>query len=183
LALGAGWFALSVLVHAQQPKIIRIGYLANQSPSQAPVSTNAFRQGMQELGYVEGKTVAFDWRSAEGKPERYSKLAAELVELKVDIIVAAGGTPGMLAAKQATSTIPIVFTGGSDLVALGVVASHSRPGGNVTGVSLGGPELYGKRLELLKETLPGLSRVGYLRNPDNPAARFTTEEIIKAGRA
>jgi putative ABC transport system substrate-binding protein len=183
LTVSAGWFVLSVLVHAQQPKIIRLGYLANQLPSQAPVSTNSFRQGMQELGYVEGKTVVFEWRSADGKPERYPALAAELVELRVDVIVAAGGTPGMLAAKQATSTIPIVFTGGSDLVALGVIASHSRPGGNVTGVSLGGPELYGKRLELLKQTVPRLSRVGYLRNPDNPAARFTSEEIIKASRA
>jgi putative tryptophan/tyrosine transport system substrate-binding protein len=171
------------VAEAQPKQVPRIGYLSTQFASRVPASTNAFRQGLGELGYVEGKNIAIEYRWAEGKNDRLPELAAELVRLKVDVIVAAGGTPGMLAAKNATSAIPIVFTGGSDVVALGLVASLVRPGGNITGVSLGGPELYGKRLELLKETVPGLSRVGYLRNSDNPASRLTEEEITAAARA
>jgi len=182
-ALGVLFLALCICADAQQSKKIpRIGYLSGQSASRVPASANAFRQGLGELGYIEGKNIAIEYRWAEGKNDRLPELAAELVRLRVEVIVA-GGTPGTLAAKNATSAIPIVFTGGSDVVALGLVASLARPGGNITGVSLGGPELYGKRLELLKETVSGLSRVGYLRNPDNPASRLTQEEIVAAARA
>ena len=180
LAMVLPWLHLA---EAQQPKQIpRVGYLSTQFASRVPASTNAFRQGLGELGYVEGKNIAIEYRWAEGKIERLPDLAAELVRLKVDVIVA-GNTPGIQAAKNATRAIPIVFAGlGTDPVEIGFVASLARPGGNITGVGAGGPELYGKRLELLKETVPGLARVAYLRNPDNPASRLTQEEIRAAAR-
>lgn len=165
-ALSALLFAFSVRAEAQQPgKIPRIGYLSTQSASRVPASAIAFPQGLGELGYIEGKNIAIEYRWAEGKNDRFPDLAADLVRLKVDVIVV-GGTPTILAAKNATNSIPIIFSGlGTDPVGLGFVASLARPGGNITGVGSGGPELYGKRLELLKETVPRLARVGYLRNP------------------
>jgi putative tryptophan/tyrosine transport system substrate-binding protein len=185
ITLAALLFALSFTVEAQQPtKIPRIGFLSGQSESRIADRSNAFRKGLSELGYIEGKNIAIEYIWAEGKIERLPDLAADLVRLRVDVIVAAGGTPGIRAAKNATSTIPIVFAGlGTDPVELGFVVSLARPGGNITGVGSGGPELYGKRLELLKEAVPGLSRAGYLRNPDNPASRLTGKEIQAAARA
>ena len=162
LALCALLFALCFSADAEQPKEVpRIGWLgAGSSPSQLP-RTEAFRRGLRDLGYVEGKSIVIEWRYAEGKPDRLPALAAELVHLKVDIIVT-GGISATRAAKEATSTIPIVMTQDSDPVANGFVASLARPGGNITGLSTLAPEIGGKQLELLKETLPRLSRVAVL---------------------
>jgi putative tryptophan/tyrosine transport system substrate-binding protein len=185
LILASFMLATVHLAEAQQPaKIPQIGFLSGQSATQVADNTNAFRKGLGDLGYIEGKNIAIEYRWAEGKIERLPDLAAELVRRRVDVLVAAGGTPGIRAAKNATSTIPIVFAGlGTDPVELGFIASLARPGGNITGVGSGGPELYGKRLKLLKEAVLGLARVAYLRNPDNPASRLTQEEIRAAARA
>jgi ABC-type uncharacterized transport system substrate-binding protein len=155
-------FALCVSAEAQQPtKTPRIGYLAANSLSAFSDRVEAFRQGLRELGYVEGKTILIEWRSAEGKLDRLPELAAELVRLKVDIIVTAGGG-ATRPAKKATSTIPLVMTRDSDPVANGFVTTLARPGGNITGLSTLAPEISGKRLELLKDVIPQLSRVAVL---------------------
>jgi putative ABC transport system substrate-binding protein len=133
------------------------------------------------LGYVEGQNIAIEYRLAEGNNDRLPGLAAELVRLKVDIIFAAGGTHGVVA-KKSTSAIPIIFVGATDPVAAGLVDSLARPGGNITGFSIGAPGLYGKRLELLKETIPRLARVGLLLNPANPSAEFMLKETRTAGQ-
>ena len=137
---------------AQQPtKIPRIGYLSGGFPSADAPRTEAFQEGLRELGYVEGKNILIEYRHAEGKLDRLSALAAELVRLKVDVIVTGGGGGATRAAKEATKTIPIVMAGDVDPVAQGSVTSLARPGGNVTGLSTLTPEISGKRLELLKE--------------------------------
>src|SRR4029077_21145769 len=133
----------------QAAKIARIGYLAG-NPAVNPHIAEAFRQGLRDLGYVEGRNVVIEYRDAEGKRERLPALAAELVALKVDVIVTGGGTPTAVAAKQATRTVPIVFTSATDPVTDGLVTSLARPGGNVTGLSNLNPELVGKCLEQLK---------------------------------
>ena len=155
--------AFGVTAEAQQPKKVpRIGYLAGASPAALSALVKAFRQGLRELGHVEGKNIVIEWRQAEeGKLDRLSELAAELVRLKVDIIVT-GGPTDTRAAKDATATIPIVMAADSDPVGNGFVASLARPGGNITGLSRMSPELAGKRLELLKEVVPRLSRVAVL---------------------
>jgi putative tryptophan/tyrosine transport system substrate-binding protein len=156
------------LAEAQQPgKVPRIGFLAGPSSSFFLPRLNAFRDGLHDLGYFEGKNIVIEYRYAEGKLDRLPDLAAELVRLKVDLIVAAS-TPGVLAAKKATNTIPIVMQTG-DPVGTGLVASLARPGGNVTGLTLLAPDLGGKRLELLKEAFPKVSRVAVLWNSTNPA--------------
>jgi len=142
----------------------------------------AFRQGLRELGYVEGQNIVIEWRSAEGKFERQGELAVELVRLKVDVIVSSGPTMTR-AAKEATSTIPIVMAFDSDPVGNGFVTSLARPGGNVTGLSALSPELSGKQLELLKEIIPRLSRVAVLGNSAEPANRKTFKEIELAAGA
>jgi ABC-type uncharacterized transport system substrate-binding protein len=163
------WLLITVLlstaspVESQQPrKMHRIGFLVASSASFYSSRIEAFRQGLRELGYVEGKTISIEYRFADGRDDRLRELAAELVRLKVDIIVAAAGA---LAAKNATTTIPVVFAASGDPVARGIVGSLARPGGNVTGLSILAPELSGKRLELLKETFPKVIRVGFLWNP------------------
>src|SRR6266511_2467050 len=151
--------AVAVKAGAQQPtKIPRIGYLSGSSPSTAPGRRKAFRQGLRELGYVEEKNIVIEWRYAEGKFDRLPALAAELVRLKVDIIVTAG-PQATRPAKQATSTIPIVMAQDPDPVGNGFVASLARPGGNITGLSSLALELSGKQLELMKEIVPRLSHV------------------------
>ena len=141
----------------------------------------AFRQGLRELGYIEGKNIIIEWRSAEGKPERRSELAAELVRLKVDVIVSAGPTVTR-AVKEATSTIPIVMAQDTDPVGSGFVASLARPGGNITGLSALAPEMSGKQLELLKEIVPKLSRVAVIGNSTNPGdAQALRETVLAAG--
>jgi putative ABC transport system substrate-binding protein len=161
-ALGALLLALSFPLDAQQlAKVFRIGVLLTGSASTQQSRIDAFRQGLHELGYVEGKNVVLEFRYAEGKRERFADLAAEMVRLKPDVIVV-GSTGFTAAAKQATSTIPIVVGGAGDLVGTGLVASLARPGGNVTGSTDIAPDLSGKRLELLKEAIPKARRVAVL---------------------
>src|SRR5215469_8093499 len=158
--LGAMLFALCLSAEAQQPtKIPRIGYLSGGFSSAGAPRTDALRLGLRELGYVEGKNIVIDYRHAEGELDRLSALAAELVRLKVDVIVTGGGGGATRAAKEATKTIPIVMAGDVDPVGQGSVTSLGRPGGNITGLSTLAPEISGKRLELLKEIVPKLSRV------------------------
>ena len=159
LALCAMLFALCSPTDAQQPtKIVRIGYLGANSLSINLDRPEAFRQGLRELGYIEGKNIVIEWRSAEGKQDRLPALAAELVRLNVDIIIT-GGPPSTRAAKKATVTIPIVMGFDNDPVGNGFVASLARPGGNITGLATLAPGISGKLLELLKEVVPRLSRV------------------------
>ena len=151
-----------VVAQAQQAgKIFRIGFLDLSTASGIAVLVDAFRQELSKLGWIEGKNVAIEYRFAEEKPERLPELAADLVRLKVDLIVVSG-TPGALAAKNATTTIPIVMTNAGDPVGAGLVASLARPGGNVTGLSSLSSELITKRLEILKDAIPKLTRVGLL---------------------
>jgi len=162
----------------QAAKIARIGSRSlNRSPN--PHLHEAFRQGLRDLGYVEGHNVVIEYRDAEGKPERLPALAAELVALKVDVIVTGGGTPPALAAQQATRTIPIVFASAPDPVTDGLVTSLARPGGNVTGSSNLNPELVGKCLEQLKQAVPGVSQVALLWQPGAMAER--TEHDMRKG--
>ena len=146
------------------------------------VRVEAFRQGLRELGYVEGKNIVIEWRSGEGKPEREGELVAEALRLKVDVIVTSGPTMTR-AAKRATVTIPIVMAFDSDPVGNGFVASLARPGGNITGLSALSPELSGKQLELMKEIVPKLSRVAVLGNSNEPANPKTLKEIELAAEA
>ena len=153
----------------QAASLPRIGFLAPYSPSEPRVAryVQAFREGLHELGYVEGQNVAFEFRWAEGQYDRLPGLAADLVSLDVNVIVA-GTPPAVRAAKQATGTIPIVMAAVADPVAMGFISSLARPGTNITGVSMMLPDLVGKQLELLKEVLPRVSRVALLGNPANP---------------
>lgn len=183
------WSALAFLVMlaigtlpagAQQPtKVPRIGVLISGSPTTHRFMADAFRQDLRELGHIEGQNISLEYRWAEGKLDRLPDLAAELVRLKVDVIVV-GGTTAVRAAKQATSTIPIVVFGAGNLVGAGLVASLARPGGNITGTHDLSPEVSSKRLELLKETVPKLSRVAVLRNTAASASEL--REIEAAAR-
>jgi putative ABC transport system substrate-binding protein len=162
VALGAALLALCVPASAQQPgKIPRVGILISASPSIASRNIQAFQQGLRELGYVEGKNIIMEYRYAEGKPEGYPELAAELVRLQLDLIVT-DTSLATQAAKNATKTIPVVFTAANDPVGDGQVASLAKPGGNLTGFSLLAPELNAKRLELLKEVAPKATRIAFL---------------------
>ncbi len=182
-ALCAMLFSLCFPAQAQQPaKIPRIGYLEAVSPSIGAVRSEAFRQGLRELGYVEGKNIVTEYRYAEGKRDRLPALAAELVRLKVDVIVTAGAS-ATRAAKKATSTIPIVMAQDSDPVGKGIVASLARPGGNITGLSTLAPEISGKQLELLKEIVPKLSRVAVLGTSTRPGNAQTLREVELAAGA
>jgi len=169
LTLAVGLATMPPAAEAQQAgKVPRIGFLSPSSPSDPRNQRRleAFRQGLRELGYVEGRNIALEVRWAEGKFERLPDLAAELVRLKVDVIVVSA-VPAIQAAKEATRTIPIVMAVVVDPVATGLFASLARPGGNITGQSMMAPELVGKQLELLKEMVPKVSRVALLWNPDN----------------
>ena len=168
--LGGAAVAWPVAVRAQQPtKTYRIGMLELVSPALNTAQLDAFRKGLREFGYVEGQTYKIEYRSADGQAERFPELADELVRLGVDLIVARG-TPASIAAKNATRTIPLVFLGGGDPVIDGLVDSLARPGTNITGVTNIAPVLVGKRLELLKETSPKLSRVAVLWDPRGPSS-------------
>ena len=168
------------LAEAQQPtKIPRIGYLIGASF--IPVRSEALRQGLREFGYVEGKTIFIEWRSGEGKPERLPALATELVRLKVDVIVTAGPV-ATRPAKEATSTIPIVMTNEGDPVGTGFIASLARPGGNVTGLSTLAPEISGKRIELLKEIIPNLSRVAVFGTSTRSDNAHSLKEVDLAAK-
>jgi len=165
---------------AQQPKKIpRIGYLSRFDPATESARAEAIRLALRERGYIEGQNIAFEYRYAEGKLDRAPELAAELVRLKVDVIVVPGGAPWIQAAKNATKTIPIVMmSGGSDPVEEGLVESLARPGGNVTGISTLTRELGGKRLELLKEAVPKLARVAVLYDPAIPFFARDVKEVL-----
>jgi len=170
------------LAEAQQAgKVPRIGFLLGSSPGPDP-RVEAFRQGLRDLGYIEGKNIAIEWRYAEGKEDRLPELAAELVRLNVEIIVT-DGTYVTRAAKNATKTIPIVMASDGDPVGNGFVASLARPGGNVTGLANLLAGLSGKRLELLKEAVPGLSRVGVIWNPENPSSVSGFKDTQEAAKA
>jgi putative ABC transport system substrate-binding protein len=175
--------AVGVTAQAQQPAgIPRIGILITPSGSVFPARVEAFRQRLRQLGYVEGKNILIEYRYAEGKSERLPDLAAELVRLKVDIIVTIGPGP-TLAAKKASGTIPIVFAGASDPVGTGIVSSLARPGGNITGLSLMAPDLDGKRLELLKEAFPKVARVAFLWNPSGARGNLPLTDMEAAAKA
>jgi putative ABC transport system substrate-binding protein len=173
-------FALCLSAQAQQPKKVpRIGYLSAIEPAREAIRSEAIRNGLRDLGYVEGQNIAFEYRYAEGKLDRFPELAAELVRLKVDVIVVAGGDPWIRAAKNATKTIPIVMVGvGADPVEAGIVKSLARPSGNVTGLTNLGPELGGKRLELLKESVPKLARIAVLYDPSAPGSAREMKELL-----
>jgi putative ABC transport system substrate-binding protein len=160
----------------QQTKIPRIGYLTAARLSAIANRTEAFRQGLRDLGYIQGKNIIIEWRAGEGNFDRLPSLAAELVSLKVDVIVT-GGEAATRPAKDATSLIPIVMTQDSDPVGSGFVSSLARPGGNITGLSTLGPERSGKRLELSKETVPGLSRVAVFGTSTEPSNARELKEI------
>ena len=177
--LGGAAAAWPLGASAQQTaKVPRIGYLAANLAT-APQLTEAFRQGLHDLGYLEDRNVVIEYRDAEGKLERLPALATELVALKVDVIVTAAGTRAALVARQATRALPIVFIAVGDPVTSGLVTSLARPGGNVTGLSLLFPELVGKCLEYLKQAVPGVSRVTVLWEPSAVAER-TEKDILKA---
>jgi putative ABC transport system substrate-binding protein len=170
LALSALLIALCLhLAEAQQAKVTKIGELIFRGRPGLSVGREVFRRALSELGYIEGKNIAFEARSAEGKPDRFPALADELVRLKVDVLIASS-TPEALAFRNATRTIPIVFIVSSDPVADGLVDSMARPGGNITGVTTIATMLAGKRLEILKETIPKFSRVALLWNPQDPGS-------------
>ena len=174
------------LADAQQPKKVpRIGYLSGFDPARESTRSEAIRLALRERGYIEGQNIATEYRYAEGKIDRFPELAAELVHLKVDIIVVAGGPRLTQAAKNATKTIPIVMVGvGIDPVEAGLVDSLAHPGGNVTGITLLIRELGGKRLELLKEAVPKIARVAVLYDPAAPGSELDVKEVLPvAGRA
>jgi putative tryptophan/tyrosine transport system substrate-binding protein len=182
-ATGVGVILAPLAAEARQAaKVARIGILALTRAAGATHTLEAFLQGLRDLGYVEGRNVVIEYRDAEGKVERLPALAAELVALEVDVIVVAG-SPAILPAKQATRTIPIVFTAAADPVASGLVTSLARPGGNVTGLSLLSAELVGKRLELLTQAVPGVSRVAVLWQPGGFAERTDRDALKEAGVA
>ena len=181
------YFVVSILLftfsaEAQQPtKIPRVGFLSGTSLSVISARVDAFREGLREVGYVEGKNIFVEWRYAERKPERLSALATELVRLGVDLVVTAGPAPTR-AAKKSTATIPIVMAFDDDPVANGFVSSLARPGGNTTGLATLAPEISGKQMELLKEIIPRLSRVAFLGTSTNPGYKESLSELeIAAG--
>jgi putative ABC transport system substrate-binding protein len=187
ILLCAMLFALCASASAQQPKKMhRIGYLVAGDPTTESTRAEAIRLALRERGYIEGQNIAIEYRYAEGKPDRQLEIAADVVRLKVDVIVVSGGPNPIRAAKNATKTIPIVMVGffGDDPVKIGLVESLARPGGNVTGATNLSGELGGKRLELLKEAVPRLSRVAVLYNPASPGAtREVKEDLPVAARA
>jgi putative tryptophan/tyrosine transport system substrate-binding protein len=175
--------AVPLAVAAQQPeKLYRIGMLERTSTAVNAANIQGFRQGLRDLGYIEGETFVIEYRSSDGRDERYPALAAELVRLKVDVIVTRG-TPAALAAKQATATIPVVITGTGDPVGQNIVASLARPGGNVTGLSAQVTDIYSKRVQILKELVPRAVRVAALFNMSNPAIPQAWKEVETSARS
>src|SRR5438105_2081326 len=173
-----GWHFAAL---AQRRAILSIGFLNSGSPNERAHLVDAFRRGLKEGGYIDGKDVAIEYRWAEGHPERLPALAADLVKRNVAVIVGTGGAEPALAAKSATSAIPVVFTGGSDPVKVGLVASLRRPGGNVTGIVSIASALNAKRLEILHEIAPGTTEIACLINPAAPDAKAVQIEIEAAG--
>src|SRR6516225_10980455 len=181
--LGGAAAALPLNAPAQE-RVPEIGYLNFASPATNPTYLSGFRRGLAEGGYVEGQNVAIEYRWADHQPDRLAELAGDLVRRQVSVIAATGGPPAIYAAKAATTTIPIVFTSGDDPVRLGFVTNLARPDGNLTGISFFNAELAAKRLELLRELVPGAARVAVLVNPANAAiAETTLRDLEGAARA
>src|SRR5262245_18566528 len=180
-ALGSAAAAWPLMVRAQSRQVI--GFRSSRSPGESTSVVAAFRQGLREGGFIEGQNIEIAFRWAEGRYDRLSSLADELVERHVDVVVAAGGTPSALAAKAATATIPIVITAANDPIQLGLVASLNRPGGNVTGMAALTTVLAAKSIEILHEVLPGTQTIAYLLNPLNPTAEGEAKEASAAASA
>jgi putative ABC transport system substrate-binding protein len=180
--IAGGLLAAPLVAEAQQAaKVPRIGFLGNSTAALEANLVGPFREGLRDLGYVEGQNILIEYRWAEGQYERFPALIAELIALKVDVIVTAG-TPASLAVKKATTSIPLVMVAVGDPIGVGLVASLARPGGNVTGLSSIAPELEGKRLELLREVVPKLSHIAVLWNPDNPFHAGSLKETRAAAQ-
>jgi putative ABC transport system substrate-binding protein len=178
--LGGAAGVWPLAARAQPLKVATIGFLGATTALAQSEWTAAFVGRLRQLGWIEGRTVAIEYRWAEGRSERYAEIAAELVRLKVDVIVTSG--PAVLAAKQATAVIPIVFAIAADPVGAGLIASLARPGGNITGMSMLNPDLAGKRLELLRETVPSLRRLAVLANVGNPSAVLEMSDVQATAR-
>ena len=174
--------AVPASARAQQPSIPFIGFLSSRSPAESEAVVAAFRKGLAESGFVVGQNVAIEYRWAEGRYDRLPTLAAELAGMHVAAILSAGGPPSALAAKRATTTIPIVFSGSDDPVGLGLVESLSHPGGNITGMSLFNATLSAKRLALMHELVPASATIAYLTNPANPGARIEVNSVQEAAK-
>jgi putative tryptophan/tyrosine transport system substrate-binding protein len=181
VALAGGIAAWPLLAHAQTGKLYRIGFLGNSTAALEANLTAQFRDGLRDLGYDEGKNIVIEYRWADGKYDRFPSLIAELIALKVDVIVTAG-TPATFAVKKATSSIPLVMVAVGDPVGTGVVPSLARPGGNITGLSSMAPDLEGKRLQLLREVVPKLSRVAVMWNPVNPFHVISLKNVNAAAQ-
>jgi putative ABC transport system substrate-binding protein len=179
--LGAAAWPLAT--RAQQAGMPVVGFLSSRSPGESADVVAAFRRGLSETGFVEGQNLVIGFRWAEGRYDRLPALAADLTGLRVAVLFAAGGPPSALAAKAATSTIPIVFSAANDPVRLGLVAGLNRPGGNITGMSTFTSALAAKRLELLKELVPAVAVMAYVLNPSNPSAELESKEALQAARA
>jgi len=180
--LGGAAATWPLVARAQQSTMPVIGFLSSRSPDESASVVSAFRQGLRESGYVVGQNVAIEYRWADGHYDQLPALAAELVGLRVAAILAAGGSPSALAAKKATSTIPIIFSAADDPVGLGLVESLNRPGGNMTGMSLFNATLSAKRFELLHELVPSAKVIAYLANPAGPSARIDVKGAQAAAK-
>jgi putative ABC transport system substrate-binding protein len=181
--VGSAAAAWPLALRAQQSAMPVVGFLSSRSAEEAAVHTAAFRRGLGETGLVEGQNVAIVFRWAEGHYERLPALAKELVDLRVSVVMSGGGSPSALAAKAATSTVPIVFVIGDDPVQVGLTANFNRPGGNLTGVAFLTGELGAKRLGLICEVVPGNSAIALLLNPDSPSAEIHRKEVQAAAQA